>query len=101
MAQITQSKLRVLVIDDEPTIIKLIQLHLEKFGGHTVRAECQITHAVEAALEFKPDIIWLDVVMPELDGHEVAQALTERKETENIPILFISAMTAALRQQAF
>lgn len=86
---------KVLVIDDEPGFTRTLKLTLESTGNYEVVTLNESPRALEAAKEFLPDIILLDVVMPESDGGDVAQALRSREATKDIPIIFISAMVAS------
>lgn len=85
---------RILVIDDEPGFTRMVKLHLEKAGAFEVRQVNNSTEALSQALDFSPDVILLDVVMPEADGGDVAIALRSNKKVKEIPILFISAMVS-------
>ena len=69
------SRKRILVVDDETSITRLLKMNLELIGNFEVREENSGAHAIEAAREFKPDLILLDVMMTDMDGGEVAAAL--------------------------
>ncbi|MFU8848161.1 MAG: response regulator [Opitutales bacterium] len=88
----TSAKTRVLVIDDEAKFTKMVKLNLEATGFYTVQSLNESRKAVEVARQFKPHIILLDVVMPEMDGGDVANNLRTRNATKDIPIIFVSAM---------
>lgn len=79
---------RILVVDDESTISDLISTSL-KFVGFEVRTAANGTQALTAAEEFKPHAIILDVMMPEMDGFEVARNL--RSAGSQVGILFLTA----------
>jgi CheY-like chemotaxis protein len=66
------SKKRILLIDDDPSFTRLLKLNLEETGAYEVRTENRGTAALTAAREFKPDLILLDVVMPDMGGGDVA-----------------------------
>ena len=85
---------RVLVIDDEATFTRMVKLNLEGTNKYTVETLNESRKAFEVAREFHPDIILLDVVMPEMDGGDVALNLRARSATKSIPIIFISAMVS-------
>jgi len=85
---------RVLVIDDEPTFTRMVKLNLEGTSNYIVETLNESRRAVEVAKEFTPDIILLDVVMPEMDGGDVALNLRNRSATKDIPIIFVSAMVS-------
>ena len=85
-------KRRVLIIDDEATFARLLQLNLEQTGSYTVRAESQPANALAVAKEFRPDIILCDVVMPDLDGGEVATQIKREAELHDTPIVFLTAV---------
>ena len=63
---------RILVVDDEQGFTMLLKMNLEKKGGYEVRVENDATKALDAAREFRPQVVLLDVVMPEMDGGDVA-----------------------------
>lgn len=85
---------RVLVVDDEPSFTRMIKLNLESTGHYIVETINESRRAFEVAREFAPDIILLDVVMPEMDGGDVALNLRNRSATKKIPIIFVSAMVS-------
>ncbi|MCK4857225.1 MAG: response regulator [candidate division Zixibacteria bacterium] len=80
---------RILVIDDEPEITDILDTFLTN-AGHTVAAENSATKGIERAKSFKPDMVFLDIMMPEMDGYEICQALKKDPETENIPVVFLT-----------
>ncbi len=86
---------KILVVDDEPSITRLLKLNLEKSGFYTVREENLGARAVEVAREFRPDLILLDVMMPDLDGGDVAAALQGEPRLKDIPIIFLTAAVKA------
>jgi len=68
---------RILVIDDEPSITRTMKVNLERTGAYEVRAENHSDRALTTARQFQPDLIFLDVMMPEMDGGAVAQRLKD------------------------
>ncbi|MFA5139257.1 MAG: response regulator [Elusimicrobiota bacterium] len=70
-------KKRILIADDDPELLGLLKFYLGKQGYETITAE-NGTQALAKAQEEKPDLVLMDVMMPEIDGYHVAQALTER-----------------------
>jgi DNA-binding response OmpR family regulator len=89
---------RVLVIDDEAPIRLLCRVNLETEGMEVLEAEDGL-RGIERAKEDKPDVILLDVMMPGLDGWQVAERLLDDAETAGIPIVFLTAR-AELRDRA-
>ena len=81
---------RVLVIDDEAPIRLLCRVNLEAEGMSVLEAG-DGPSGLEAAASGQPDVILLDVMMPGLDGWGVAEALLEREDTAQIPIIFLTA----------
>ncbi len=82
---------RILIVDDEVGFTQLLQLNLNWTGRYSVRAVNDASAALPAARDFHPDLILLDVMMPGLDGGEVASQLHKNGATRDIPILFITA----------
>jgi CheY-like chemotaxis protein len=87
-------KIRVLVIDDEASFTKMVKLNLEDAGDYAVQTLNESRKSIEVAREFNPQVILLDVVMPEMDGGDVANNLRTRTATKGIPIIFVSAMVS-------
>ena len=85
-------KKRILVVDDEPALTRMVKLNLERTGNYEVRTENQGSKAVQAAREFKPDLIFLDVMMPDMTGDEVSAQLKEDEELSRIKFIFITAI---------
>jgi two-component system OmpR family response regulator len=82
---------RVLVVDDEPSICALLTATLRLVDFQVAVAEDGTT-ALKAAADFEPDIVVLDVMLPDLDGFEVARRL--RAEGRAVPVLFLTARDA-------
>jgi DNA-binding response OmpR family regulator len=89
------NKKRILIVDDEPGITQLLRLNLEKTGNYTVRAENDAEKVLGAAIEFKPDLLMLDVMMPGMSGGELAGKLRNTRTFKTLPIVFL---TAAVKQ---
>ncbi len=81
---------RILLVDDEPNILLALDFLLKKEGYETKTATNGLL-ALETALDFKPEIVVLDVMMPELDGFEVAKKLRAMPEFEALTIIFLTA----------
>lgn len=86
-------RVRVLVVDDEPAIRALCRVNLQVAGLEVVEAVDGAEALALAAREL-PDIVLLDVMMPRLDGWEVARRLRSEETTREIPVVFLSARTA-------
>jgi DNA-binding response OmpR family regulator len=84
-------KRRILIVDDEPKFTRMVKLNLERTGEFEVRTENRATAALAAAREFKPDLIILDVIMPNMDGGDVANQIKRDKELSHTPIIFLTA----------
>ncbi len=88
-------KKRILIIDDEPSFTRMVRLNLEKTGFFEVREENKATAALNAAREFKPDLILLDVIMPTMDGGDVAAQIQNDRTLKGVPIVFLTATVSA------
>jgi len=84
-------KKRILVVDDDTTITRLLKLNLEQTNDYEVRVENASTAALAAAHQFHPDLILLDVMMPGQDGGELAQCLQASPQLKEVPIVFFTA----------
>lgn len=81
---------RILIIDDEPAMTRMIRLTLEMTKRYQVREENQAMHALTAAREFKPDLILLDVIMPGTDGGELARRIKADPVFGQVPVIFLT-----------
>ncbi|MBN1586452.1 MAG: response regulator [Candidatus Omnitrophica bacterium] len=87
-------KKRILVIDDEVTVTRGLKLYLEGTGNYEVRTENEGAKGVEAAREFLPHIIVLDVIMPDVDGGSVAMEIKADSMVKDTPIVFLTAIVS-------
>jgi two-component system, sensor histidine kinase and response regulator len=83
----------ILVVDDQPINVQLLKRKLER-EGIRVTAAYNGLEALDFVKKEKPDLILLDVMMPDMDGIEVCQRLQSNDETRGIPVIFITARTA-------
>ena len=88
-------KQRIFIVDDESGFTRLLKLTLERTGRYVVREENDGTKAWLAAREFKPDLIFLDIVMPKIDGGDVAQQIRSDPALAHVPIIFLTAIVSA------
>ena len=84
-------KKRILIIDDEMSFTRMVKLNLERTGEFEVREENKATAAIAAAREFKPDLILLDVIMPTMDGGDIASRIQNDKLLRGTPVIFLTA----------
>jgi two-component system sensor histidine kinase/response regulator len=84
---------KILVVDDQPINVQLLKRKLER-EGMIVATSYSGREALDMVKADKPDLILLDVMMPEMDGIEVCQRLQADSETKTIPVIFITARTS-------
>jgi two-component system alkaline phosphatase synthesis response regulator PhoP len=82
--------LKVLVCDDERHIVRLIQVNLERQGYNVVTA-FDGKEGLEKIRSEKPNLVVLDVMMPYMDGFEVLKTIRREPETENLPVIMLTA----------
>lgn len=82
---------RILVIDDDQAIVELVKVNLELLG-HLVTVAPDGIKGLALAQQNRPDLIVLDVMMPDLDGFTVCQRLRHNPATANIPVLMLTAL---------
>ncbi len=87
-------KKKILLVDDEPRVTRLLRMHLEKTGAYDVKEVNQGGMALSVARQCLPDFILLDVVLPDMDGGEVAANMAADERLKNIPIVFLTATVA-------
>jgi len=82
--------MKVLIADDELRLRKVVALHLKKSGLDVIEVS-NGAQAIEKAKEEVPDVIVLDVMMPELNGLEALEKIKEDNNLKNIPVIMLSA----------
>jgi DNA-binding response OmpR family regulator len=85
-------KKRILLIGDEVSFTRLLKLNLEQTDDYEVRVENWADQALNAAREFRPDLVILDVIMPRMIGSDVAAGLRADADFRGTPIVFLSAV---------
>ncbi len=81
---------KILVVDDEPTIVRLMEFILAR-QGHEMLVAVNGQEALEKVRLHAPDLILLDIMMPRIDGYEVARTLRADPATADLPIIMLSA----------
>ncbi len=82
---------KILIIDDQPGNLAILFDYLDKFNAEIILAQ-NTEIAIKIAENKKPDIILLDIIMPEMNGFEVCKKLKEHVKTKDIPVIFMSAL---------
>src|SRR5690554_3570516 len=85
-----KQKTKVLVVDDDPDIVELLTYNLEK-EGYAVASATDGIKAIKVAVEFKPEVILLDIMMPHRDGVETCRQIREIPDLQNAFVLFLTA----------
>jgi len=81
----------VLVVEDEEDIRTIVRMSLQQLGGFTVIDTASGADAIDAARRLRPDVVLLDVMMPDIDGPGVLAALRAEPATRDIPVIFLTA----------
>lgn len=87
-----ETKKKILIIDDEQDICESSKELLERTGRYEVMFATQALPGLNLARNFKPELIILDIIMPDMEGSELAAELTKDKATRDIPVLFLTAI---------
>jgi CheY-like chemotaxis protein len=85
---------RILIVDDDVRLLSTLRKTLEAAGLYEVTTEDSGQRALAAAATFKPDLVILDVMMPGMDGGDVAHAIQTQPATRNVPILFLTSLVS-------
>jgi len=86
------NKKRILIIDDEEGFCNLVKKNLEQTGEFEVYIATNGDDGIRSARNIKPDLILLDIIMPGMDGTDVASLIKNDKSIKNTPIVFLSAI---------
>jgi CheY-like chemotaxis protein len=94
------TKRRILIVDNDRDTTHLVKILLEKTGRYSVLEENDATKAHQSAQNFRPDLILLDIVMPETDGGEVAAQIQADPELQRTPVIFLTALVTETETKA-
>lgn len=90
MSKDSAQKKKILVVDDSETIRRTAEALLKKEGYEVAVAEDGL-RAFAAIIDFKPNIIFLDIMMPKLDGYQVCSVIKNNPEYSHIPVIMLSS----------
>ena len=85
---------KILIVDDEAGFTRLMKLTLQKIGGYEVFEENDGALALETARRVRPDLILMDIVMPNVDGGDAASMIRKDSDLTRIPIIFLTAIVS-------
>src|SRR3954470_13690927 len=91
MSESTSESNRILVVDDEPNIVDVVSMAL-RFQGFSVESAGTGAEAISAVASFRPHLIVLDIMLPDMEGFDVAQRLGAQRA--RVPIIFLTARDA-------
>ena len=84
------AKQKILIVEDEESLLKLESILLTS-KGYDVRGASNGQEALDAIAEEKPDLVLLDIMLPEIDGFEVCQKIKDDPDTRDIPVIMLTA----------
>ncbi len=90
---------KILVVDDDAELVELISFNLKQ-AGFSIGTACNGVDAIKKARSLQPDLIVLDVMMPELDGFAVCEILRRDPDTASVPIMMLTALSSELGRVA-
>lgn len=90
---------KVLVIDDDPQLLQMVGLMLER-GGHVPFLEEDPRKGLDRIRQERPDLVVLDVMMPEISGHQLAEQIRSQKDIADLPIMILTARAQAVDREA-
>lgn len=85
----SEKKQKILLVEDDSMIVEMYRLRFEEEGFEVTVTE-KGSEAIELAGSLKPDIILLDIILPEVDGFNILQALKSEAKTKSVPILLLT-----------
>jgi len=90
--RVVEEKWRILLVDNDRESTHVVKILLERTGRYLVLEQNDATKAHQSARNFRPDVILLDIVMPDTDGGEVAAQIQADPELQRTPIIFLTAL---------
>ena len=100
LSDVATGKRRILIVDDDANSTHLVKILLERSGPYLVLEENDPTKADQTAHDFKPDVILLDIVMPKMDGGELATQIEADRELRDTPIIFLTALVTHIEAKS-
>jgi CheY-like chemotaxis protein len=91
----------ILIVDDEEDVRAIAQLGLEMGAGWSVLTACSGQEALTMASDHQPDVILLDMMMPDMDGRTTLQQLKSNPDTQPIPVILVTAKAQSSTQESF
>ncbi len=85
-------KKKILVVDDEASLTRMLRRNLEATGKYEVKEENVGSQGYATAKQFQPDMILLDIMMPDIDGGAVAAQIQDDEQLKQVPIVFLTAI---------
>ena len=82
---------KILIVDDDGSLTRIVRKNLEETGRFIVREVNWAKSTLRIALDFQPDLILLDVMMPDMDGGDVAAQIRSHPKLVHVPIVFLTA----------
>ena len=95
-----EEKRRILIVDDDRDSTHLIKILLEKISHYLVLEENDAAKAHESARDFRPDLILLDIMMPQIDGGDIAAQIDADPGLQRTPIIFLTALVTKAEAKA-
>lgn len=92
---------KILVVDDDSDILEIVKLALSTVGNFSIEACSSGKEALEKIVHIKPQLILLDVMMPDLDGPSTLKKIRENPELAQIPVIFLTAKVQAHEIEQF
>ena len=90
----SESKAKILIIDDQPSEVKMVKMALEQ-AGYEVCYAYNGKEGLEKAVQEKPDLIVLDIMMPEKDGFITCGELKKKPETSSVPVIILTSIESS------
>ena len=97
---VLEEKRRILIVDDDRDSTHLIKILLEKISHYLVLEENEAAKAHESARDFRPDLILLDIMMPQIDGGDIAAQIDADPGLQRTPIIFLTALVTKTEAKA-
>lgn len=83
---------RILLADDEPDILEIARIALESVGGYDVCVCSSGRMLLERLADFEPDLIMVDVLMPDITGPEILKEVRQRPELNSVPVVYLTGL---------
>jgi len=83
---------KIVIVDDDQDYARILKTYLQRYGIYEIHVELRGQDVLNLVAQIQPDLVVMDVCMPELSGDEIAERMTHEPRTKDVPVLFLTSI---------